>query len=93
MIDSSRASSPYVIVHLSHDTPQNNSRRLLRKLPWLSGVPSIIDMSTAAFAEDIRVVDRVRINTQSTPFLEARRLLGVAVHEAEHLSEAIAKEW
>ena len=49
-------------------------------------------MSTAAFAEDVRVVDPVRINKQSTPFLEARRLLGVAVHEAEHLSEAIAKE-
>ena len=37
-------------------------------------------------------MEKVRINTQSTPFLEARRLLGVAVHEAEHLSEAIAKE-
>ena len=92
VIDSSRASSPYLVVDLSHDTPQDNSRRLLRKLPWLSGVPSIIDMSTAAFAEDVRVVDPVRINKQSTPFLEARRQLGVAVHEAEHLSEAIAKE-
>ena len=32
-----------------------NARRLLRKLPWLPRVPSIIDISTVAFADDVRV--------------------------------------
>ena len=32
-----------------------DARRLLRTLPWLPGVPSVIDISTVTFADDIRV--------------------------------------
>ena len=52
----------------------------------------IIDIFTVPFADDIRVVHPVRINTQSTPYLEARRLVKMATDEAEHLTREIAKE-
>ena len=65
--------------------------RLLRTLPWLPGVPSAIDISTVAFA-DIGVVNPIRINTQSTPYFEARRMIKMATDEAEHLTREIAKE-
>ena len=39
-----------------------NARWLLRKLPWLPGVPSLIDISTVAFVDGIRVVHPVTIN-------------------------------
>ena len=44
-----------------------NARGLLRKLPWLPGAPRLIDISTVAFADDIRVVHPVTINRKSTP--------------------------
>ena len=69
-----------------------DARRPLRKFPWLPGVPSLIDISTVAFADDIRVVHWVRISRKSTPFLEARRIMTVATDEALQLSREIAKE-
>ena len=65
---------------------------MLRKLPWLEDVPSVIDISTVAFADDIRVVHPVEINVLSTPAQEAERFLAFAVKEARHLSEELKVE-
>ena len=69
-----------------------DARGLLRTLPWLPRVLSVIDISTVIFADDVRVVHPIRINTQSTPNLEARRIVKMATDEAEHMTREIAKE-
>ena len=69
-----------------------NARRLLRKLPWLPGAPRLVDSSTVAFEDDIRVVHQVTINRKSTPYLEAHTIMKVATEEALQLSWEIAKE-
>ena len=65
---------------------------MLRKFPRLEDVPSVIDISTVAFADDIRVVHPVKINVLSTPAREAERFLAIAVKEAHHLSEELQVE-
>ena len=68
------------------------ARWQLRTLTWFPGVPSDIDISTVTFADDFREVHPIRANTQSTLYLEARRIVKMATDEAEHLTREIAKE-
>ena len=69
-----------------------HSGRLVRRLPWLPDAPKAIDISTVAFADDIRVVHPIQIRETATPNKEAHRILDHAVTEAEHLSEELDKE-
>ena len=50
-----------------------DARRLLCTLPWLPGVPTIIDISTVAFAEDIRVVHPVSRREEWLGWPQTRR--------------------
>ena len=65
---------------------------MLRKLPWLEDVPSVIDISTVAFADDIRVVLPFEINVLSTPAREAARFFSFAVNEAHLFSGELKAE-
>ena len=61
--------------------PARQVSGMLRKFPWIEDVPSVIDICTVAFADDIRVVHSVEINVLSTPAREAARFLSFAVSD------------
>ena len=62
------------------------------QLPWLENVPSVMDITAVAFADDVRVLHLVEIVVHSTSAREAERFLDPPVKETHHLSSEFAVE-